>query len=73
MWRIAHIYVIYPLCVFNCILDTIVNWGGKVMTDDQESHSGNEVLIWRNRDKKRLKREPHKDTPLEERATSGGH
>lgn len=29
------------------------------MTDEQESHSGNEVLIWRKRDEKRLNRGPH--------------
>lgn len=32
------------------------------MTDDQESHSGSEILIWRNGNEKRLNREPHNDS-----------
>lgn len=40
-WGSANINVIYTLCV----LDTTVSQRGMAVTDDQESHSGNEVLI----------------------------
>lgn len=46
-WRLAHRNVIYALCAFISVLDTRVNQEGMAMTDDQESHSGNEVLMWR--------------------------
>lgn len=61
-WRNALISIIYILCVFICAVDTEVNQRCTAMTDDQESHSGSEILIWRNGNEKRLNRELHNDT-----------
>lgn len=41
------------------------------VTDDQVSCSGNEILIWRKSDEKKLNRESHNDTEFS--SMSGGH